>query len=54
MDWQTKEYIDEQFDEVSEKLDLIMEKLEVDLDNEKDISEDIIEDKEFTDEDEDN
>ena len=53
MDWQTKEYIDEKFDEILDQLSLISEKLGVDnlsddqddlLDkgNEDDIDDDLI------------
>ena len=36
MDWQTKEYIDERFSDLEDKIDLILEALNVNQDNEED------------------
>lgn len=30
MDWQTKEYLDERIDEINDKMDMIMENLNID------------------------
>ena len=40
MDWQTKEYIDERFSDLEEKIDLILDNLGINQDNETDSDED--------------
>ena len=46
MDWQTKEYIDSRFDDLEEKIDLIIQHLNINQDSEEDYSDEVENDSE--------